>query len=120
VSARHSKVIGYFAYASPTEVVCTGDACVISGSRRAMEEYISEIDPDRRKIRTIKKTTFDEIKRGLLLGAAYAFDKTSYRRFYPLAYFPHLSNRIESETCPPDGSTETRTVAMEAIRSSPS
>ena len=85
MSARRSKVIGYFAYASPTEVVCTGEACVISGSRRAMEEYILEIDPDRRKIRTIKKTTFDEIKRGLLLGAAYAFDKVSYRRFHPLA-----------------------------------
>ena len=85
MSARHSKVIGYFAYASPTEVVCTGEACVISGSRRATEEYLSEIDPDRRKTRTIKKTTFDEIKRGLLLGAAYAFDKASYRRFYPLA-----------------------------------
>ena len=29
--------------------------------------------------------TFDEIQRGLLLGGAYAFDKGSYRRFYPLA-----------------------------------
>lgn len=85
MSTRRSKVIGYFAYASPAEVVCTGEACVISGSRRAMEEYILEIDPDRRETKTIRKTTFDEIKRGLLLGAAYAFDKVSYRRFYPLA-----------------------------------
>ncbi|MEA3339406.1 MAG: hypothetical protein U9R15_05515 [Chloroflexota bacterium] len=85
MSARRSKVIGYFAYASLAEVACTGDACVISGSRRAMEEYILEIDPGRRKMRTIKKTTFDEIKKGLLLGAAYAFDKVSYGRFYPLA-----------------------------------
>ena len=50
-----------------------------------MEEYLSEIDSDRRTRRTIQKTTFDEIKRGLQLGAAYAFDKVSYRRFYPLA-----------------------------------
>ena len=85
MSIRRSQVIGYFAYASPTKVVCTGKACVIVGSRHAMEEYLLEIDPDRRELRTIKKTTFDEIKRGLLLGAAYAFDKGAYRRFYPLA-----------------------------------
>jgi hypothetical protein len=39
--ADHSrKVIGYFAFASPAEVVCTGangNACVISGSVRAMK-----------------------------------------------------------------------------------
>ena len=85
MSARRSKVIGYFAYASPTAVVCTGTACVVSGSRRAMQQYILEIDPDQRESRTIKKTTFDEIKQGLKLGGAYAFDKASYRRFYPLA-----------------------------------
>jgi len=82
---RHSKIIGYFAYALPTEVVCTGEACVISGSQLAMQEYISEIDPDRRKRRTIKKTRFGEIIKGLLLGAAYAFDEEAYGRFYPLA-----------------------------------
>ena len=60
-------------------------ACVISGSRRAMQQYISELDPDRRERNTIKKTTFEEIKRGLELGGAYAFDETSYKRFYPLA-----------------------------------
>jgi hypothetical protein len=85
MSARRSRVIGYFAYASPTEVICTGEACVIAGSRHAMEEYLLEIGLDRRELSTIKKTTFDEIKRGLLLGAAYAFDKASYKRFYPLA-----------------------------------
>ncbi len=46
MSDRYSKVIGYFAYASPTEVVCTGKACVISGSQRAMRDYIAEIDPE--------------------------------------------------------------------------
>lgn len=85
MSRRRSRFVGYFAYASATEVVCNGDACVISGTRRAMEEFISEIDPGGRKARTIKKTTFDEIERGLLHGAAYAFDKVAYRRFYSLA-----------------------------------
>lgn len=85
MSDRYSKVIGYFAYASPTEIVCTGKACVISGSQRAMRYYIAEIDPEGWKKNTIKKTRFGEIMRGLQLGAAYAFDKESYGRFYPLA-----------------------------------
>ena len=85
---RNRKVIGYFAFASPTEVVCTGetgDACVISGSGRAMKTFVTEIDPDGQKNRTIKKTRFGEILRGLKLGAAYAFDEESYKKFYPLA-----------------------------------
>jgi hypothetical protein len=85
---RNRKVIGYFAFASPTEVVCTGDrgdACVISGSVRTMKEYVKEIDPDGQKKRTIKKTLFGEILSGLKLGAAYAFDEESYKKFYPLA-----------------------------------
>ena len=85
MSDRYSKVIGYFAYASPTEVVCTGKACVISGSQRAMCDYIAEIDPDGWKKNTIKKTRFGEILRGLQLGAAYAFDKESCAKFYPIA-----------------------------------
>lgn len=82
---RYSKVIGYFAYASRTEVVCTGEACVISGSEQAMRDYIKEIDPAGRKNRTIRKTRFGEILKGLHLGAAYAFDEDSYKVFYPLA-----------------------------------
>ena len=82
---RHSKVIGYFAYDSPTQVVCSDEACIIAGSRRAMTQYLLEIDPQQQTRRTIKKTTFAEIKQGLELGAAYAFDKASYKRFYPLA-----------------------------------
>jgi len=87
--ADHSrKVIGYFAFASPTEVVCTGDkgdACVISGSVRAMKAFLKEIDPNEQKRHTVKKTRFGEILRGLKLGAAYGFDEESYRKFYPLA-----------------------------------
>jgi len=85
MSDRHTKVIGYFAYASPTEVVCTDEACVITGSEEAMKDCIIEIDPDGRKKNTIKKTRFGEILKGLQLGAAYAFDEESFSRFYPLA-----------------------------------
>ena len=81
-----TKVIGFFAYASANEVVCTDRAaCVITGSQKSMEEYIKELDPQDSKKRTIKKTRFGEIMRGLQLGAAYAFDEDAYTRFYPLA-----------------------------------
>lgn len=82
---RNRKVIGYFAFASPTEVVCTGNACVISGSVRTMKAFVKEIDPEGQQKRTIKKTLFGEILNGLKLGAAYAFDEESYKKFYPLA-----------------------------------
>lgn len=85
---RYGKVIGYFAFVSPTEVVCTGDAgdaCVISSSVRDMKAFITEINPDGQKRHTVKKTRFGEILGGLKLGAAYAFDEESYKKFYPLA-----------------------------------
>jgi hypothetical protein len=86
MSERETKVVGYFAYLSPTQVVCSDvDACVVSGSIKAMEEYLTEIDPLRTSKATVKKTRFGEIRRGLQLGAAYAFDKEPYARFYPLA-----------------------------------
>ena len=58
---------------------------MIAGSNKTMSDYIDEVDPTGRKGRTIKKTRFGEILRGLKLGAAYAFDEESYGRFYPLA-----------------------------------
>ena len=83
---RDTRVIGYFACLSPGHVVCTDvDACVVSGSRRAMEEYLSGIHPRGAHKATVRKTRFGEIVRGLELGAAYGFDQESYARFYPLA-----------------------------------
>jgi len=83
---RDAKVVGYFAYLSPMQVVCTGgDACVVSGSQTAMEAYLVELHPAGAAKTIVKKTRFGEILRGLQLGAAYAFDKESYPRFYPLA-----------------------------------
>jgi hypothetical protein len=51
---RNCKIIGYFAFASPAQVVCTGNACVISGSVRTMKAFIKEIDPEGLQKRTIK------------------------------------------------------------------
>jgi hypothetical protein len=83
---REGKVIGYFAYLSAERVVCTAvDACVISGTSRAMEEYVAEVFAADASKAIVKKTRFGEILRGIQAGAAYAFDKESYARFYPLA-----------------------------------
>ena len=81
----NSKVIGYFAYSSPSEVICDGDACVISGSEQSMKEYIKSSSSGSLANFTIKKTRFSEIVKGMKMGAPYAFDEKSYNRFYPLA-----------------------------------
>lgn len=86
MSERDSRVIGYFAFLSPAQVVCTDvDACVVAGSDGAMERYLAESEPAAAPRATVKKTRFGEILRGLELGAAYAFDNESYARFYPMA-----------------------------------
>ena len=81
----NSKVIGYFAFISPTEVICEGNACVISGSEEGMRSYIASVSPGLSQRTTIKKTRFGEIIKGMEMGAPYAFDEQSYNRFYPLA-----------------------------------
>ena len=86
MSIHDTKVIGFFAYAFPSEVVCTdGAACIITSSQKSMEMYLAELDPQNNRKRTIKKTRFGEIMQGMQLGAAYAFDEDAYNRFYPLA-----------------------------------
>jgi hypothetical protein len=82
---RDSKVIGWFAYASPLEVVCTGTACVIAGSETAMRAFLAELDPTGVARHTIRKTRFAEILLGMKRGASYAFDEEAYSRFLPLA-----------------------------------
>jgi hypothetical protein len=47
-----------------------------------MRRYLTDMGT--RGNHTIRKTRFGEIMRGLSLGAAYAFDEESYRRFLPL------------------------------------
>ena len=81
---HETKIIGYFAYSSPQMVVCSGKACLISGSENALRQYIKEKLPNESVSHTVRKTRFGEIMQGLSLGAAYAFDKESYARFLPL------------------------------------
>jgi len=102
-----SAVIGFFAYRSRQEVICTeGDACLVAGSERQMRGYVSEIDPQGASGTTIRKTRFGEILRGLHLGAAYAFDEEAYARFFPLAHAAGLP--VEAANFGAARSTETR------------
>ena len=84
-AANDTKVIGYFAYASSSEVVCDGDACIIAGSEADLRRYLSELAAGEGTQYTLKKKRFSEVTRGMRLGAAYAFDETAYNRLYPLA-----------------------------------
>jgi len=86
MSDRDSKVIGLFALRPPVDVVCADvDACLIVDSEQVMKAYVEQVFSLNAGRVTIKKTRFGEIYRGLMLGAAYAFDEPSYSRFYPLA-----------------------------------
>jgi len=81
-----TKVVGSFAYYPLWKVICTeGGACLIAGSAGAMKQYLEELAPERAPRATVRKTRFGEILEGLEFGAAYAFDRESYARFYPLA-----------------------------------
>ena len=84
-AANDTKIIGYFAHATSSEVFCDGDACIIAGSEVDLKRYIQALTDDEGSKYTLKKTRFSEVMRGMSLGAAYAFDETAYNRFYPLA-----------------------------------
>ena len=84
-TANETKVVGYFAYASSSDLFCDGDACVIAGSDADLKRYLSALPVDDGSKYTLKKTRFSEVISGIRLGAAYAFDETAYNRFYPLA-----------------------------------
>ena len=85
MALRDTKVIGFIAITSRTNVICTDvDACVVAGSEMAIKDHIAEIDINNKYQVTIKKARFGEIVQGMQLGGKYAFDKESYSRFYPL------------------------------------
>lgn len=79
------KVIGVFAFLSPTEVLCDGVACLIMGSEEKFRKHVIELKLEDLDNHTIKKTRFGEIMKGIELGAEYCFDEEAYNRFYPLA-----------------------------------
>jgi len=87
------EVIGVFAFNEKTaNVFCNEEACIIAGSKGKMKKYIREapgIDPN--SVPRIKKTTFAEIKQGIMMGAVYDFDEEAFERFKQVAAKDGLS-----------------------------
>lgn len=98
--ANQTKVIGYFAFASSSEVFCDGDACIIAGSDADLKRYLSALGADEADKYTLKKTRFGELMRAMSLGAAYAFDEIAYNRFLPLANGEGLALGQENFSAP--------------------
>ena len=81
----HDVVIGFFGFIPPANVVCDGDACIISGSEKSFRNYLQIANASQPTKINIRRTTFGEVLRGMTLGAAYSFDEEAYGRFYPAA-----------------------------------
>lgn len=90
-----SKVVGYFSHAG-REVLCDGDACIISDTEERMQIYIKKMSGNGERD-IIKKTRFGEIMEGMRKGGAYAFDKGSYGRFFDLAKMNGIDGLPEKE-----------------------
>ena len=105
-------VIGYFGFIPPVDVVCDGDACIIAGSENSFRNYIKIADPSQSAKITIRRTTFGEVLRGLVLGAAYSFDKEAYGKFYPSAKRASLDVPVANFKTKPDKEIEFMTVRI--------
>jgi len=80
------RIVGFFAIRTGTaNILCDGDACVIGGSRARLQDYLQRQGDENPADYTIKKTTYGEIRQGMKMGGAYAFDLESYGRFRQLA-----------------------------------
>ncbi len=85
MSKYDSKVIGYLAAFDKINLLCSEDACVIAESEDALRSYVQKSNPDLLSEYKFKKARYKDIVNGLLAGGAYAFDKTAYQRFQPMA-----------------------------------
>lgn len=84
MSKKLGKVIGYFAFHPPIDVLCDGDACIIAGTQSALNKYIKTLSAPEVAFQN-RKTRLSDIRDGIDRGGAYAFDKESYKIFHPLA-----------------------------------
>ena len=97
-----TKVVGYYARLRGIQLFCNGPACVITSSESAMKEAIRTVNPEDVKQCTIRKTRLIDVLTGLAAGASYAFDRSAYQRFYPLAYKEGLDQLPTPEEWPTD------------------
>ena len=55
------RVVGFFAL-ERMNVLCDGDACIITGSSQGMQGVLERLAPRRHKAMSVRKTTFGEIR----------------------------------------------------------
>ncbi len=61
MSKNDKKVIGYIASFSRTKVLFVGDACLVMGSEKKMQDHLSKKMPEQKTKANIKKIRFGEI-----------------------------------------------------------
>ena len=108
----HDLLIGYFGFIPPVNVVCEGDACIISGSEKSFRKYLAIANASQSANVNIRRTTFGDVFRGLSLGAAYSFDEEAYGRFYPAAKRASLDVPVGNFKTTPDKEIEFMTVRI--------
>lgn len=100
-----NKIIGYFAIRRGTpSVLCDEDACVIGSSKDNVEKYITTLASQNIDDYIIKKTTFGEIYKGMMMGGIYALDEEAYKVYLPLAKAKGMNLaefKIEGDDQPP-------------------
>ncbi len=84
MSKNDKKVIGYIASFSRTEVLFVGDACLVMGSEKKLQQHLSKNAPEQKSKANIKKIRFGEIIRAMNHDEKIVFDEESFNRFYPL------------------------------------
>lgn len=80
-----TRVVGVYAYSEHGKVFLYDEGCVVAGSEQAIKIYLEAFPPYPNRNMRVSKLRFGEIFDGLTSGAAYAFDKEAYARFYSLA-----------------------------------
>lgn len=102
---RTKTIIGYFAIHRGTSyILCDEDACVIGSTKKDMEQYITTLSHGEPVDYIIKKTTFGEIHKGMMMGGVYALDEKAYTLFLPLAGSRGMNLaefKVEGDTYPP-------------------
>jgi hypothetical protein len=75
-----NPLIGYLVH-NGVMPLCDGDACLITGSRRAIQQIVDRQSPRFSDMTIIQAAPFSDILRGMQRGGAYCFDEAAYGRF---------------------------------------
>jgi hypothetical protein len=102
---RLNKIIGYYAILRGTPyILCDEDACVIGFKKEDLIKYITTLGTRPVEEYIIKKTTFGEVHKGMMMGGVYALDEEAYKVFLPLAKSKGMNLaefKIEGDDQPP-------------------